>query len=296
VTSTSIKDDTAVAKRAESSKRPSGVFRRSLRLWRVRAGLLLVLIVAGICLLGPALAPHGETEFVGRPNTRVVDGLRFGTDYLGQDVWSRFLLGGRSILLYALIATGLGVTVGAAIGLVAALDRGLIDEILMRSVDVMLAIPQFLLVLVAMTSIGPKTWLIVAAVAVTTAPRVARVTRGVAIVVAQRDFVVASEALGESRWRIIRSDLLPNISGPLLVEANIRFAFSIAVVASLAFLGFVPSVNSANWGLMVQENGGALSVQPWAVVLPTLAIIAVTIGTGLIADGIARTSAGIDRA
>jgi len=148
---------------------------------------------------------------------------------------------------------------------------------------------------VALTTIGPKTWLIILAVAVTTTPRIARVARGAAVVVVERDFVASSEALGESKWRILRSDLLPNVSAPLLVEANLRLTYSIAIVASLAFLGFATEVNTANWGLMVQENRTALSIQPWGVVLPTIAIAVLTIATGLIADGLARANAGIDR-
>ena len=276
--------------------RSPGVVWRSLRLWQVRAGLAMVAVVAGISLLGPAFAPHGETEFVGRPNTRNVEGLVFGTDYLGQDVLSRFLLGGWPIVLSAVLATGLGVVIGAALGLVAALTPGRLDQVVMRSIDVVLAVPQFLLVLVAMTTIGPRPWLIVVAVALTTAPRVARVTRGAAVTVVERDFVAVSRALGESRWHIARADVVPNVSGPLLVEANIRLTYAIGIVASLAFLGFTPNVNAANWGLMVQENRAALATQPWGVVLPTCAIALLAIGTGLVADGVARTIAGIDRA
>jgi peptide/nickel transport system permease protein len=276
-------------------RKPPSVLTRSLRLWRVRIGLFLLGVIVVIAVFGPLFAPHGETEFVGRPNTRHVDGILFGTDFLGQDVWSRFLYGGRSILLFAIVATVLGLTAGIAVGLIAALNRGRLDEFLMRSIDVILAFPSLLLALVALTTIGPKTWIIIASVAVTTMPRIARVTRGAAVSVVERDFVASSEALGESKWRILRSDLLPNVSAPLLVEANLRLTYSIAIITSLAFLGFATEVNKANWGLMVQENRTAVSIQPWGVVLPTIAIALLTIATGLIADGVARANAGIDR-
>lgn len=276
-------------------RRPAGLFTRALRLWRTRIGLALLAVVVGFALLGPTFAPYGETEYAGKPNTRSVDGLLFGTDKLGQDVWSRFLLGGRTILFFAIVATTLGLLLGVTIGLLAALNRGRLDEILMRSIDVILAFPQLLLVLVAIATIGPKTWLLIVTVAITTTPRIARVTRGAAVVVVERDFVAAAEALGESRFKILRSELLPNVSAPLLVEANLRLTYSIGIVASLAFLGFSTGVNVANWGLMIQENRGAISVQPWGVLLPTFAIAVLTIGTGLLGDGLARANAGIDR-
>ncbi len=284
------------APRATNSGRArAGLVRSSLRLGRVRVGCAITIVIVAVALLGPLLAPRGETEFVGRPNSGPSRAALFGTDYLGQDVWSRFLMGGRAILLYAAVATVLGVVAGAAIGLVAALNRGLLDELLMRTVDVLLALPQLLLVLVAMTTVGPEPWLVIASVAATTAPRVARVTHAAAVSVVERDFVKASEAIGESALSVVRSDLLPNVSGALSVEASIRFTYSIGIVASLAFLGFTPRINDANWGVMVQENRAALSVQPWGVVLPTLAIAALALGTGLIADGIARSNAGIGR-
>ena len=284
-----------VPRTSDSDRARAGLVRSSLRLGRVRIGCAITIVIVGVALLGPFVAPRGETEFVGRPNSGPSGAALFGTDYLGQDVWSRFLVGGRAILLYAAVSTVLGVVVGGVIGLVAALDRGLLDELLMRTVDVLLALPQLLLVLVAMTTVGPEPWLVIASVAATTAPRVARVTRGAAGSVVECDFVQASEAIGESTRYVVRSDLLPNVSGALSVEASIRFTYSIGIVASLAFLGFTPRVNDANWGVMVQENRDALSVQPWGVVLPTLAIAALALGTGLIADGVARSNAGIGR-
>jgi peptide/nickel transport system permease protein len=289
--STALSADVATDK----VRRPPGVFIRAMWLWRTRIGLALLAIVVGVALLGPLFAPHGETEGVGTPNKAKVDGLLFGTDKLGQDVWSRFLLGGRSILLFAVIATALGLILGVTIGLASALNRGRLDELLMRGIDIVLALPSLLLVLVAITTVGPKTWLIIAGVAVTTTPRIARVARGAAIQVVERDFVAAAEALGEPKWRMLTHELLPNVSGPLFVEANLRLTYSIGIVSALAFLGVTSDVNSANWGMMVQENRLALAVQPWGVVLPTIAIAVLTIATGLIGDGLARANAGIDR-
>jgi peptide/nickel transport system permease protein len=130
-----------------------------------------------------------------------------------------------------------------------------------------------------------------------TVPRIARVVRGAAITVVERDFVGAAEALGESRWRILVSELLPNITAPLLVEASLRLTFSIALIATFAFLGFTADPLAANWGLMIdQHRGGLLGDQPWGTILPVIAVALLTIGTGLIGDGLSRAAAGIDRA
>ena len=133
------------------------------------------------------------------------------------------------------------------------------------------------------------------AVGFTTVPRVARVVRGASQPIVERDFIGAAEALGLPRWKILWREVLPNILSPLTVEVNLRLTYSIALIAGLAFLGFSPNPNGANWGTMVNENQIALAVQPWGVVLPVVAIALLTIGTGLIGDGIARAAAGIDR-
>ncbi len=274
---------------------PPGLWRTSFGLWRTRMGIGLVLLLVGVAIIGPWVAPFGPAEFAGTPNLRDVPGTWLGTDYLGQDVWSRFLYGGRSILVLAFISTFIGFVFGAAIGLVAAYNRGRLDDVLMRFMDILLAFPQLLLALVALTTVGPEPWLIIAIVAFTTMPRIARIARGATVPVVERDFIGAAEALGESRFRIITRELLPNVTGPLLVEANLRLTYSIATIAGLGFLGFATEVNSPDWGLMVQENRTALTVAPWGTLLPAIAIALLTIGTGLIADGVSRTVAGVDR-
>jgi len=274
---------------------PPRLMRAALRLWRIRIGIALVVLLVAVAIIGPWVAPFGPAEFIGTPNTRNIDGSWLGSDYLGQDVWSRFLHGGRSILFMATVATLIGFVVGGAVGLTAAYDRGRLDDALMRFMDILLAFPQLLLALVALTTVGPKPWLIIAIVGFTTIPRIARITRGATVSVVERDFVGAAEALGESKLRIITSELLPNVTGPLLVEANLRLTYSIGIIAGLGFLGFATEVNGADWGSMVEENRVAVTVQPWGTVLPAVAIALLTIGTGLISDGLARTVAGIDR-
>jgi peptide/nickel transport system permease protein len=233
---------------------------------------------------------------MGLPNQLPFGNARFGTDHLGQDVWSRFLDGGRTILVLATLSTLLGLVLGTSLGLLAAYSRGLLDDVIMRGMDVILAFPQILLALVAISTLGPSGWLMVLAVGLTNMPRVARVTRGAAQPIVERDFVAAAEAIGVPRWRILFGEILPNVLSPLMVESSLRLTYSIGVIAALAFLGFSTNPNGADWGLMIQENFIALVVQPWGVVLPMLAVALLTMGTGMIGDGIARAAAGIDRA
>lgn len=275
--------------------RATSLLRLALRLWRTRVGVVLVVLLFLLAIVGPLLAPYGASKPVGPPNSLPGAGAVLGTDYLGQDVLSRLLDGGRSILVMALIATAAGLIAGVAIGLVAAYARNALDDVLMRLMDVIMAFPQIMLALVAVAVVGPHAWVIVVAIALTTAPRIARVARGAAVGVVERDFIACCEAMGVPRWRILFGEVLPNTLGPLMVEASLRMTYSVGVIAALAFLGLAPDPNGPNWGTMIQQNQLALAVQPWGAVAPVIAIALLTMGTGLIGDGIARTAAGIDR-
>ena len=268
---------------------------------RTKIGLLIVFLLVGTAVVGPFFAPYAPDEPVvtgelfALPFDPPSDAAKLGTDSLGRDILSRFLWGGRSVLALSALATALGAAIGLAAGLVAAYSRGLLDDVLMRGMDVILAFPQLVLALVAVATVGPRIWLLVLAVGITTAPRVARVTRGAAVEVVERDFVRAAESLGESLLRIVFGEVLPNITSPLVVETTLRFTFNIAVIAALSFLGFGLQPPAADWGLMINENRQGLEVLPWGVVLPIISIGLLTIGTGLVGDGLSRASVGILR-
>jgi oligopeptide/dipeptide ABC transporter ATP-binding protein len=270
------------------------VLRDALRIGRTRLGLGLVAAIILVALLGPVFAPYTPEEFVGIPNSPPSGDLVFGTDELGRDVLSRFLGGGATILWLSLASACLGVGLGVVLGLVAAYARGWPDEVLMRLNDVGLAFPQILFSLLLISAVGPKLWLIVVAVGLSHAPRVARVIRAAALEVAERDFVKASEAVGEKRWRILTGDLLPNVSSTLMVEIGLRITYSVWYVAALSFLGFGLQPPAADWGLMINENRVSISSQPWAVLLPASAIALMTVGVNLVTDGIARAAIGIE--
>jgi peptide/nickel transport system permease protein len=268
--------------------------RRIGRQRRLVTGLVITLVVALVAIIGPWLAPYGENDIVGKPFT--MEGSWLGTDYLGQDVWSRVLAGGGSILAISVLATALGMVLGIIIGVVAAYAGGWLDEAIMRVNDVALAFPQILLALLVLTAVDqPAWWMIVLLVGVSHAPRVARVARGVALGIVSRDFVHSAEALGESRLRVILAEVLPNMNAPLLAEAGLRLTYSIGMVAGIGFLGFAANPGAADWGQMINENRLALLVQPWGVLAPVIVIGIFTVGTNLMADGIAQLAGRGDR-
>jgi peptide/nickel transport system permease protein len=280
--------DTGTGAARPAVPREPSFFRKALGQKRFTFGFVMTLLVVAFAVFAPFLAPYGEQETAGPPYSS--KGV-FGTDYIGQDVLSRVMHGGQSILLISVLATLLGMVVGILIGVVAAYSGGWWDEIIMRLNDVLLAFPQILLALVVLTALqNPSSWVIVVLVGASHAPRVARVSRGVALGIVSRDFVVAAEALGERRSRVILAEVLPNMTGPLLAEAGLRLTYSIGLVAALGFLGFAADPGAANWGQMMNENRLGLATQPWAVVAPVLVIGIFTIATNLMADGLAQAS------
>lgn len=274
---------------APRSRRGSGIASMA-RDPKILIGTVITLLVIGLAVLGPFMAPYGEYDIVGDPFS--TQGSFLGTDHLGQDVLSRVLHGGSSVLLMSVLATLLGVGVGVAAGVVAAYAGGWLDEVVMRLGDVLLAFPQILLALAVLSAVDePTWWMIVLLVALAHAPRVARVARGVASTYVAQDFIASAEAMGESRWRIVVSELGPNLVVPLLAETGLRFTYSIGMVAGIGFLGFATDPGAADWGQMTSENRLALLVQPWGVIAPVLLIALLTIGTNLIADGFGARAA-----
>jgi peptide/nickel transport system permease protein len=264
---------------------------------RTKIGLGITLLLVGIALFGSLIAPYEPDQGLENqlPFAPPSSDALLGTDTLGRDVLSRFLAGGFSVLVLSGLSTALGVGLGVIVGLVAAYSRGKLDDLLMRSMDVLLSLPQIVFALVLAATVGPALWLLVIAVGLTTMPRAARVTRGAAAEVVERDYVRAAEAIGLPRRRILLSEVLPNIASPLIVETTLRMSFNIAVVAGLSFLGFGLQPPAADWGLMINENKNGLTLQPWPVLMPVIAIALLTIGTSLVGDGLARASIGIER-
>jgi peptide/nickel transport system permease protein len=192
------------------------------------------------------------------------------------------------LLLIAAVGTAVGVIVGALVGMVAAYRGRRTDLLLMRLMDVLLAFPQLVLVLLLVSIMGAPGWLIAMAVALAHVPQVARVIRSASLDVCQRDFIGAAELNGRSRWQVITGEITPNITTTLLVESGLRLTFSIIVISGLNFLGFGAPPPDPSWGTMINENRIGLTANPWAVVVPVALIAVLTIGINLLADSIAH--------
>jgi peptide/nickel transport system permease protein len=276
------------------SRRHSPTLVRALGSTRTRLGLCLTGLVVLLALVGPLAAPYDPSAVVGTPFSGPSATFLLGTDYLGHDVLSRVLWGGRSVVWMSFAAATLGVAVGAAVGLLAGYSRSRLDDTLMRGMDVILAFPQVVLVLLFVSIIGPELWLIVLLVALAWVPQIARVIRGVTTEISHLEYVESSEAIALPRRRILFRELLPNVTTPLMVDYGLRLTWSIALVAAISFLGFGIQQPNADWGLMINENRIGLTVQPWAMVVPAICIALFAVGTNFVTEGTARAVARVN--
>lgn len=298
--STTVREPVAIAAADEAdtalAEVPAGstlgeLLGNALRIRRTIVGLALLSPIVLIVLIGPYIAPHDPREFVGAPFASSTANYLLGTDATGRDVLSRVLSGGRSTLGIALAATILGVTIGTMCGLAAALAKSWGDGAIMRTLDVILAFPQYVLVLVVVAMLDTSTVLTVALIGLVWIPPVAKVMRAAALNVVHQDFVRYSRSLGASRSKIIVTDILGNVTAPLSVEFGLRLTYSVALVAGLSFLGFGPQPPTPDWGVMIAENQGGLRVQLWATLTPVVCIALLAVGSNLVTEGLARASA-----
>ena len=250
-------------------------------------GLLVLLVVLSI--VGTFLTPWPPSATPGIPFSGPSRAFPLGTDYLGSDVLSRVLAGGWTVVCYATLATIIAYTLGGTIGLVSGYSRTLLDPALMRSMDVLLAFPPILFLLLLATDSTGSPLLMIAGIAAVQFPGVARVVRSATLEVSVRGYVEAAVARGDSVFQILRREIVPNIAGSIAADAGPRLTTSILLAASLNFLGLGLSPPAADWALMVSENRGGLLLQPWAALVPALMIGALTVSVNTVADAFARS-------
>lgn len=251
-------------------------------------GAALLVAVLLVALVGPFFSPHAPDKPIGVPLEGPTADAPFGTDFLGRDVLSRVLWGGRSVLALAGLATVLAYIGGAVIGLVAGYSRSLLDPLLMRAADVMLSFPALLFLLVLVTGAGTSKAVLVVGVALVQLPLVARIVRTATLEQSVRGFVEAAVARGERTSAVLRREILPNIVAPIMADAGLRFTYSIILVASVNFLGLGLQPPAADWALIISENRSGLTLNPWVIAAPALLIALLTIAVNLVGDGIAR--------
>lgn len=262
---------------------------RFLRTGRGRVGSVILVVVLLIALFGPFFAPYDPAALVGAPGQPPGGGFVLGTDYLGHDVLSRVLWGGRSVLWLAISSTTLAFLAGTMIGLVAGYNRNLLDPLLMRSVDVILVFPPLLFFLIAATAVGTSKAVLIIGVAIVLAPGIARIVYSATREVSVRGYVEAAVARGESTPAILRREILPNIAPSLIANIGLSLTFAILLTAAVNFLNLGLQPPAANWALMISENRPVLSLNVWSTVAPAALIAALTIGVNMVGDAISHS-------
>ncbi|MFE6188492.1 ABC transporter permease subunit [Streptomyces sp. NPDC056465] len=252
------------------------------RLRRYVPGAVLVALPLGLALAGPLLA--------GEPSARSASftlggGHLLGTDFVGRDVVRQVLLGGRPVVLVALAATALAYLVALPLGLISALThRRWLEEVLMRPPDVLLAVPSLLMILLVAAAVPPGAAGLALLVALVSVPDAARIVRAAAAEAASRPAVEALRMQGESWWRLAVGYVGRSILRTLAADAGTRLTGAVYLVATAAFLGIGVAPDASDWAVMVDRNRSGLLIQPWAVVVPALLIVALTTGGNLLVD------------
>jgi peptide/nickel transport system permease protein len=255
-----------------------------------KVGLSMLVFVLGVAILGPLFAPHGLAVPIGAPGTPPSPSAPLGTDYLGRDVLSRVLDGGISVIWIATAATLLAYAAGVPTGLIAGYRRSLIDPILMRGVDVLLAFPALLILLLLVAGLGPHVPVLIVGVAIVQLPPIARIIRTATLEVSTRGYVEAAQARGERTGAVLGREILPNVAPVVLADFGIRFGYSIILIASVNYLGLGLAPPAADWGLMTAENQQYISLNVWAVLAPAIMLGMLTVCVNLLADAYVQTA------
>jgi peptide/nickel transport system permease protein len=271
------------AKKRRPLKRPSPIARHAL--------LVVGGLIVGIMSLGALLAPWAAPY---NPDMINVDALLqapsaahlMGTDALGRDVFSRILFGGRVSLWVGFVAVGIATAIGLVLGLVSGYFGRLVDEVIMRGVDVMLCFPSFFLILAVIAFLEPSLTNIMIVIGLTGWMGVARLVRAETLTIRERDYVLAARAAGAGSGRIIFRHILPNAIGPVLVSATLGVAGAILTESSLSFLGLGVQPPDASWGNMLLEGKEVLGIAWWLSVFPGLAILVTVLGYNLLGESL----------
>jgi ABC-type dipeptide/oligopeptide/nickel transport system permease subunit len=253
-------------------------------------GLAIILFWVAVAVLAPLVAPYSPTGLVGRVAEAPSARHWLGTDDLGRDILSRLVWGSRTILLLAPTAVLAALVVGGLMGLVAGYRGGLVDELIMRTADIILAFPVLLLYMIIIAAVGPSALNIIFAVTFASSPAIARIMRSLVLELRSREFVAAARLRGESAWYIMLVEILPNAKGPLIVDACLRIGYVTFTIGTLGFLGLGLRPPTPDWGGMVNAARNWIIVAPWMAAFPAIAISSLVVGLNLFADGVRELS------
>lgn len=268
-------------------------------------GLALVLFWIFVAIFAPLLTPYTPLEQDWKnPNIGPSSEHILGTDELGRDLWSRLIYGARVVLVVMPVGDGIWIPggtavwgvlvaliVGMSLGLISGYHGGWVDEITMRLLDAMMAVPIILLYMIIMAALGASALNVVLAMTIVGTPGIARLVRSLTLDIRTREYIRAAETRGESPWFIMFVEILPNARGPIIVDAMLRVGYAIFAMGTLGFLGLGIPPPSPDWGSMVAKGREfILAGSPWAALWPSLAIASLVVGLNLLADGIREES------
>jgi len=253
-------------------------------------GVLVVAFWVFWALVGAVLTPHDPLAQTADVLARPSSTYWFGTDSLGRDVFSRVLAGATGVLEIAPLAMLLGVAGGTILGLVTGYFRGLVDETISRLIDAVLALPLIVIAVTAIVALGPSTVTLIVVIGVVFMPLVTRTVRAAVLAERELDYVQAARLRGERAPYVMFVEMLPNVMGPIVVEATVRLGYAIFAVAGLTFLGFGVQPPSPDWSLQISQNYTLLAGGSywWTVLFPGMAIASLVVGVNLIADGLTQ--------
>ncbi|RLB90432.1 MAG: ABC transporter permease [Deltaproteobacteria bacterium] len=268
-------------------------------------GLVIVIFWVTVAVFAPYLTDYTPYEQDWKaPNQGPSAEHILGTDELGRDLWSRLIYGARVVLIVlpithnfslpggtAIWGVVVSLFIGATLGLIGGYKGGWIDEIVMRLLDAMMAIPVILLYLIIVATIGASAINVVIAIAIVGVPGIARLVRSLTLDIKTREYIRAAETRGESAWFIMFVEILPNTRGPIIIDAMLRVGYAIFAMGTLGFLGLGMPPPSPDWGSMVAKGRSFILMgDPWAALWPSIAIASLVVGLNLLADGIREES------
>jgi len=256
-------------------------------------GVLLILFWVAMALFAPLIAPYDPLEMdyasLGNPGL-LSPGHVLGTDHVGRDLLSRILWGARTVLTVAPVAVVAAYIVGITIGMLAGYYRGWVDLIISRVSDIVLSFPVLVLYIILISTFGGSVFNIIVAVTLAFSPGIGRIVRGLMLDLRSNEYVAAAQIRGETGLFIMLIELLPNARGPLIVDACLRFGYTVITIGVLGFLGLGLPPPDPDWGGMVRETTALMTIFPHMAVLPSIALCSLVIGFNLLADGLREIS------
>ena len=262
-------------------------------------GLIIILAYALVSLFAPILAPFGEADTQFSAYQTFSSKHILGTDQIGRDILSRLIYGARNTIGIALVTTIISFVIGMTLGLIAAINRSYLDQVISRGVDVLMAIPSLIFALMLLSIFGSSTFSLICIIAVLDSTRVFRLTRAVSMNVVVMDYVEAATLRGEKLGWIMRKEILPNILPPLVAEFGLRFCFVFLAIAALSFLGVGIQPPTADWGTMVRETANLIQFAKYDLtramvpLVPAACIALLTVSVNFVVDWFLHKTSGI---